>query len=73
MAASRDELLAACLQLPENDRLVLAEQLLGSLPEELPGLSLDDPQLLEELKRRANDGQPDVALSELWKRPLALR
>jgi hypothetical protein len=67
MPASRDEILDAALKLPESDRLLIATRLLDTLPEDLPGLSEEDPGFLDELERRANDAEPTVPVSELWK------
>ena len=67
MLASRDEILDAALQLPESDRLLIATRLFDTLPDDLPGLSEDDPGFLDELDRRANDSEATIPLSELWK------
>jgi len=68
MVTSRDEILNAALKLPESDRLLIATRLMDTLPEELPGLSEDDPGFLEELERRACDSESTIPASELWKR-----
>jgi hypothetical protein len=66
MLGSRDEILDAALQLPDADRLIIATRLLDTLPDDMPGLSVDDPDLLDELERRAQDKADAVPISELW-------
>jgi hypothetical protein len=51
---------------PDN-RILIVGRLLETLPDELPGWSMEDAGFLEEMERRANDGSPVVPLSELWK------
>lgn len=67
MSSNRDEILAAALKLPDIDRLLIATQLLETLPDNIPGLSEDDSGFLAELERRASDRESAVPLSELWK------
>ncbi|MEX2119898.1 MAG: hypothetical protein WD847_09920 [Pirellulales bacterium] len=67
MPASRDEILDAALKLPEADRLVIVRRLLDTLPDDIAGLSDDDPGFLEELERRAGDTEATIPVSELWK------
>ena len=43
MSSMQDELLKAAMELSEVDRLILANRLLDTLSEEMPGLSVDDP------------------------------
>jgi hypothetical protein len=52
MQATPEEILEAALKLPETDRLVIANSLMETLPDEFAGLSIDDPDLREELDRR---------------------
>ncbi|MEX0711296.1 MAG: hypothetical protein WD278_03035 [Pirellulales bacterium] len=66
MPASRDEILDAALKLPEADRLVIVRRLLDTLPDDIPGLSDDDPGFLRELERRASDTEATIPISELW-------
>lgn len=61
-----DEILTAAMHLSEAERLVIASHLLESLPETMPGLSVDDPGFLEEIERRATDSQPLIAAAEIW-------
>ncbi|MEX2188623.1 MAG: hypothetical protein WD875_17580 [Pirellulales bacterium] len=68
MPSTHDEILSAALKLPEDERLSIATQLLGTLPDDAPGLSIDGEDLLEELDRRFNDGSDTVPLAEIWKR-----
>lgn len=67
MVTGRDEILNAAIKLPESDRLLIAMRLMETLPEQLPGLSEDAPDFLDELERRANDAGPTIPVSELWK------
>lgn len=53
MPDSREEILNAALQLSEADRLVIANRLLDTLSEDVPGLAMDDPALAAELDRRS--------------------
>lgn len=68
MSPSRDEILLAALALSEEDRFHIADGLFESLPDEPPGLSIDDPDFIAELDRRAADKDGWVPYSELWKR-----
>jgi hypothetical protein len=54
--------------LPEGDRLDLAHRLLDTLSPEPDLLSLGDPNLIEELDRRAADGSGSIPWSELKNR-----
>jgi hypothetical protein len=67
MQATRDDILNAAMQLPESDRLTIATRLLETIPDDAPGLSMDDDNLLEELERRFNDKEGAVLFSDLWK------
>jgi hypothetical protein len=67
MASSADEIINAALKLPEAERLLVAARLLETLPDDYPGLSADDPGFMDELERRANDTEPTIPASELWK------
>ncbi|MGD9644408.1 MAG: hypothetical protein AB7U73_01770 [Pirellulales bacterium] len=68
MASTPDEIVDAALKLSEADRLLIANRLLETLPDDLPGLSCEDAVLLDELERRAGDSAPTIPASELWKR-----
>ena len=67
MSVSHDEILKSALSLSEADRILLATELLDSVDEPMPGMSIDDPKLLDELKRRASDPTPGVPWSEVKK------
>lgn len=66
MESNADLILQSALRLPELERLEIANRLMDSLPD-LPGLALDDPELLQELERRAGDLDGAVPLADLWK------
>jgi len=68
MQLSPDSIFEAALNLPEGDRLDLAHRLLDTLPPEPDLVSLDDPNLIEELDRRAADDSGSVPWSELKKK-----
>lgn len=65
MPSTRDEILDAALQLPESDRLVIASRLMETLPDELPGLSEDDPDFAVELDRRSGDTDGAIPWEQL--------
>jgi hypothetical protein len=53
MSTAHDDILKSALSLPESDRIRLATELLDSFPGTPPGLSIEDPEFLKELERRA--------------------
>ena len=61
-----EEILAAALNLPEEDRFQLVAQLLESFPNDGFGASVDDDDLMEELDRRFADSTNAIPLSKLW-------
>lgn len=65
MPATRDEVLKSAMELSETDRLVLATELMETISDDLPGLSLDSPDLLAELESRASDGSPGISWEEV--------
>lgn len=65
MQATRDEILEAALKLSEEERFSIASALFDTLPDETPGLSTDDPQFTEELKRRSGDLEGSVTWEQL--------
>jgi hypothetical protein len=67
VASTPDEIIDAALKLPESDRLRIASRLLDTLPENLPGISAEDDEFLNELERRAIDSGTTIPVSELWK------
>jgi len=61
-----DEIIDAALRLPETDRFQLVTRLVESFPNDGAGLSLDDPDLIDELDRRFHEAASTVPLSQLW-------
>jgi hypothetical protein len=63
MQLTPDAIFEAAMALPENDRLDLAARLMDTVP---PGIiSADDPEMIEELDRRFNDGSSTIPWSEI--------
>lgn len=73
MSITHDEVLKSALSLPEADRILLATELLGSVEEPMPGMSIDDPKLLEELKRRHESMDDSISAADLFNRLDELR
>ena len=65
MNISREQVREAALQLPEEERLQLAGELMGSVPSDAEVWCVDDPGFLEELDRRSHDGTPSVPWSHV--------
>jgi hypothetical protein len=65
MTPTRESVLAAAMTLPESERLEIAVELLGCLPPEIIGLSLDDPDLHAKLEARSRDRDGSVTWEEL--------
>ncbi|HEY1784984.1 MAG TPA: hypothetical protein VGG30_05515 [Pirellulales bacterium] len=65
MQPSSDAIFQAALELPEDQRLALVARLLETVPDEPAGLSIDDPGLIEELKRRSADLDGATAWDQL--------
>ena len=65
MAMTCDEILDVALKLPEGDRLAIIDRLLETLPDDLPGLSDDDPEFHEELERRSGNWEGAVPWQQL--------
>ncbi len=65
MQINSEAIFEAALKLPENERLVLVNRLLETVPDEPAGLSIDDPDLAEELKRRCADLEGAVPWEQL--------
>ncbi len=59
----------AARKLPETEQVALVSQLLAHLPAKDDLLSLDDPELLDELDRRFADDEGAVQWSELKSEP----
>jgi len=62
------EILKTALALPEQERILLATELIDSVAGKPPGLSVDDPGFLEELERRATDGSTPIPWDEVKRR-----
>jgi hypothetical protein len=60
MATSPEQILKAARTLSEEDRLLIATELLSTLPDQLIGWSLGDAGFLDELDRRRNDGSASI-------------
>jgi hypothetical protein len=67
MTPSRDEVLTLALELSEADRFEVAMRLFESLPDDMPGLAMDDPDLIEELDRRCREDTESIPLEDLWR------
>jgi hypothetical protein len=65
MQLTADSIFEAASQLPESARLELVSRLMDTLPGPPNLLSLDDPNLLEELDRRAADDSGSIPWSVL--------
>ncbi len=65
MATTRDEILTAALQLSESDRLAIVNQLLETLPADVPDVGEDDSEFAEELERRSGNWDGAVPWEEL--------
>ncbi len=68
MQLNTDSIFEAAAQLPEGARMELVSRLMNTLSGPPSLLSLDDPNLLEELDRRAADDSGSVSWDELKKR-----
>jgi putative addiction module component (TIGR02574 family) len=55
----------AAMQLPEDERLLLASRIMETLPSDDVTSSLDDAELIAELDRRFSDPDGAVGWSEL--------
>ena len=60
MSVTREEVFRSAMALPEDERLLLASELLQTVSNELPGVAFDDPDLLAILESRANDGSAGI-------------
>ena len=63
MQLNPDTIFEAALSLPDHERLELASRLLDTVPASI--MSADDPDLVEVLDRRFNDGSPTIPWSEI--------
>jgi putative addiction module component (TIGR02574 family) len=53
VARSTEKILKDAMQLPDEDRLELATELLGSVTPEVPGVDRSDEEWIAEIDRRA--------------------
>ena len=65
MQLTTDAVFQAAVQLSEGERMELVTRLMDTLPPEPSLLSLDDPNLIEELDRRAADDSEAIPWTEL--------
>ena len=65
MEANVRTVLDAALQLPVNDRLEIASQLLDTVTPDDETLQLDDPSLIKEIDRRFADREESIPWNEL--------
>lgn len=65
MQLTTDTIFQAAVQLSEDERMELVTRLMDTFPPEPELLALDDPNLLEELDRRAADDSGAIPWSEL--------
>jgi hypothetical protein len=68
MQLNADTIFEAAAQLPEGARMELVSRLMNTLSGPPSLLSLDDPNLLEQLDRRAADDTGSIPWDELKKR-----
>lgn len=62
---TRNEILAAAMLLPEDERLAIAGQLQETVPADCQDWSTNE-EFLDELDRRVNDLQGSVPAEDLW-------
>jgi hypothetical protein len=60
-----DAIFEAALKLPEGERWELVSRIMETIPPEDVTMSIDDPLLPGELRRRLNDGTEPIPWSEL--------
>lgn len=65
MPDSAELLFEAALKLPEDERLSLVSRILDSMPAADLTISLDDPQLADELNRRFAESAEGISWSDL--------
>jgi putative addiction module component (TIGR02574 family) len=65
MPQNAEVLFEAALELPEDERLTLVSRILDTMPADSLTVSLDDPQLMDELERRFADSEGAIPWSEL--------
>ena len=65
MSMSAAEILAVAMELDEEDRIMIADALMDSMPCPPGIMSIHDPDFIEELERRANDGSAGIPAKEV--------
>ena len=65
MSPAADSVLAAALQLSEEERMSIVARLLETLPEDQDGPDLDDPEFIKEMDRRAADLEGSLDWSQV--------
>ena len=65
MPQNAEVLLEAALALPEDERFALVSDILDSLPADSLTVSVDDPNLMDELERRFADSDGAMSWSDL--------
>lgn len=65
MSATREDVLKAALSLSPADRLLIAEELMSTLPDVADVGLIEDPEYIAELDRRWNDGSPRIPWSKV--------
>lgn len=65
MPSDADSVFHAACRLPETEFLTLVSRLIEKLPSPECGLSLDDPELEQELDRRFDDEEQSVSWATL--------
>jgi|GEM_PF-3583772 len=65
MSSAADSVLAAALQLSEEERMSIVARLLETLPEDQDGPDLDDPEFIREMDRRAADLEGSLDWSQV--------
>ncbi|MBC8113087.1 MAG: hypothetical protein H7062_01800 [Candidatus Saccharimonas sp.] len=65
MPATAEEIVSAAIQLPESDRLAIVSQFLEIMGDEDHLPRVNDPDFVDELRRRRNDPADAVPWSQL--------
>lgn len=65
MSVTADEIVTAAIQLPESDRLAIVSRLLETMGDKDNLQSVDDPDFIEEMRRRRDDPIDAVQWSQL--------
>ncbi len=73
MLNSYNQVLKSALLLGEVDRILLAIELYNSVGETMPGMSVDDPELLDELQRRTDSEDDSISIIEFLSRLDSMR